>query len=121
MGRAYSWNAILLLACSLNAIGANPTVPEMRPEMRLPGNIDVADWRAIRQEYERHRRGMFAENGEYVARSYSQQWLARFDRVGFEIRPDKGDWRWGLDLLRYGFPGKLRELSGPAAASTDVE
>src|SRR5262249_15689000 len=85
-----------------------------RTEARLPAreavanNLTVADWRAIRAEYDRHRRGFFPVDDEYHARSYSQQWLAKFDGRGFEIIPDEGDWTWGLELASYGFAGAER-------------
>jgi len=77
----------------------------------LPHGLTVVDWTQIRAEYERHRHGMFPDGGGFKARSFEQQWLARFDGRGFLVEPDEGDWRWGLELV--GVEGKAR-------VSTDV-
>jgi uncharacterized repeat protein (TIGR02543 family) len=69
--------------------------------------IQVADWKQIRAEYERHRHGAFPDSrGGYHARSFEQGWLAHFDGRGVSIRPDEESWRWGLELA--GVEGKAK-------------
>jgi len=77
----------------------------------LPHGLTVVDWTQIRAEYERHRHGIFPDGSGFQARSFEQQWLARFDGRGFLVEPDEGNWRWGLDLVG---------VSGKARVTTDV-
>ncbi len=67
-----------------------------------PTGLTVVDWRQIRAEYERHRHSAFPDGGGFKARNREQQWVGRFDGRGFEIQPDQGDWRWGLELIGHG-------------------
>lgn len=80
----------------------------------LPNGITVADWAAIRAEYERHRHAAVPEPGGFRVRTFSQQWIAHFDGRGFTVQPDAGSWTWGLTLQRYGFAGSERAV--PARA-----
>jgi len=77
----------------------------------LPQGLTVVDWTQIRTEYERHRHGMFPDGGGFKARSFEQQWLARFDGRGFLVEPNQADWRWGLELVG---------VQGRAHVTTDV-
>jgi len=40
--------------------------------------------------------------GIWRARSDRQQWRVQFDRHGFLVEPDHGEWKWGLELTAYG-------------------
>lgn len=90
--------------------------------MTLPRGMGSSDWSSITKEYQRHRHAAFpiAEGG-YRARGWEQQWVTRFDGRGFEVIPDEGSWRWGLQLQSYGFPGAQRDVADQAKVSTDVE
>jgi hypothetical protein len=68
--------------------------------------LSQSDWHSIRQEYERHRHSIVAGEHGHHARNPRQQWLVRFDGRGFLLQPDRGDWRWGLELI--GVQGKAR-------------
>src|ERR1700676_1300599 len=69
-----------------------------------PKNLSGSAWSSIRAEYQRHRQAAFPVDGGYRARNYGQQWVTRFDGRGFDVTPDAGGWRWGLELRSYGFP-----------------
>ncbi|MCA2972336.1 MAG: FG-GAP repeat protein, partial [Acidobacteriaceae bacterium] len=73
----------------------------------LPAGLNLVDWGQIRGEYERHRHGMFADaQGGYQSRSHYHGWLARFDGKGFTVKPDREEWRWGLEFERWGRLGE---------------
>jgi hypothetical protein len=85
-----------------------------------PKGLSESAWSSIRAEYQRHRQAAFPENGGHRARNYGQQWVTRFDGRGFDVTPDAGGWRWGLELQSYGFPGQERRVKH-ARANADVE
>ena len=88
----------------------------------LPKGVGSSDWSSIQKEYQRHKYGAFPiDGGSYQARNWEQQWGARFDGRGFDITPDEGAWRWGLQLRSYGFPGAERDVAKQARVSTNVE
>lgn len=64
--------------------------------------LTAVDWSQIRAEHERHRHSAFPDGSGFRARNREQQWNARFDGRGFEIEPDRGNWRFGLELLGHG-------------------
>lgn len=53
------------------------------------------------------------------ARNPGQQWRTEFDGRGFLTCPDGSDWRWGLELRRYGFAGHELGAAGPPVVTTD--
>ena len=104
----------LLIALSLSAGGLCA--------MTLPVGMGSSDWSSITQEYQRHRHAAFPiDRGGYKARGWEQQWVMRFDGRGFEVIPDEGGWRWGLQLQNYGFRAAERDVAKPARVSTNVE
>jgi hypothetical protein len=82
--------------------------------------LSASAWSSIRAEYQRHRQAAFPEDGGHRARNYGQQWVTRFDGRGFDVTPDAGGWRWGLELRSYGFSGQERSVKH-ARAIADVE
>ncbi|MBL8214632.1 MAG: FG-GAP repeat protein, partial [Bryobacterales bacterium] len=102
---------VVLLALLLPSAGTS----RVRRSTDLPSGLAVADWKAIRHEYERHRHAAFPSNGELQARNFHQQWLSRFDGRGFTIQPDAGAWTWGLELESYGSTSRRQVLTKPAA------
>ena len=50
--------------------------------------------------------------GWWQARNPGQQWTTKFDGRGFIAQPRGADWRWGLELRGYGFPGSKRRVDG---------
>ena len=91
--------------------------------MTLPKGVGAADWLSIQKEYQRQRHGAFPiAGGGYRARGWEQQWLTIFDGRGFDIVPDGGGWRWGLQLQSYGFAGAERQVTAMRArVGSDVE
>lgn len=113
---------LLLLAPAVLPYRSEARLPATSQQPnKIPGNLSVADWSAIRAEYDRHRRSFFPVAGEYHVRSYSQQWLARLDGRGFEVKPNEDSWTWGLELSSYGFAGSERMIQGRAAMAHDVD
>ncbi len=102
-----------------------------------PEGLTHSDWSSIRQEYERQRHAAVSVEGGFRARNSEQQWLTDFDGRGFSVEPTSagveqaiagvepaarvepngGDWRWGLELTSFGFPGHERAVGGQAAMS----
>ena len=104
---------VLLAAVSASAYGG--VLPNATPK-----GLSGSAWSSIRAEYQRHRQAVFPEDGGHRARNYGQQWVTRFDGRGFDVTPDAGGWRWGLELRSYGFPGQQRAVQH-ARAHADVE
>ena len=107
---------VLLAAVSADGSG----LPHEAPPYANPKELSGAAWTSLRAEHQRHRQGAFPVDGGYRARNYGQQWVTRFDGRGFDITPDAGLWRWGLELRSYGFPGQERVVKN-ARANADVE
>jgi hypothetical protein len=119
-GTKRSWCRLSVAALAVACMWPSGAIARM-PDPTVPKGLSAVDWSAIHQEYDRHRRAMFASAGGYRARSISQHWLAQFDGRGFDVRPDEGSWYWGLQLSSYGFAGTKHELSGAAGMTVNVE
>ena len=91
------------------AAGDSPSSAEVVPE-----GLSTGDWAGIRGAYEAGRHAVRPVGSEHRAENPGQRWLTRFDGRGFSVQPDAGGWNWGLELVRYGFPGEEREVEGPA-------
>jgi len=88
----------------------------------LPKGLGSADWWSIQKEYQRRRHGAFPiPGGGYRARGWEQQWVTVFDGRGFQVIPDDGGWRWGLQLQSYGFAGTEHLVTRQARVASDVE
>src|SRR5262245_25447085 len=81
----------------------------------LPAGLSASDWSSIRASYEAGRRALVAVEGGYQASNPGQQWRACFDGRGFLVRPDAGDWSWGLELASYGDAGHERCVDTPSS------
>ena len=57
--------------------------------------------------------------GGYQACNPGQGWSTHFDGRGFLTQPDAGGWTWGLELERYGFRGRERELTSLSRVSVE--
>ena len=104
--------SILLLAAVTASANSLPKTP--------PTTLSVPAWSSIRVEHQRHRQAAFPVDGGHRARNYGQQWVTRFDGRGFDVTPDAGLWRWGLELKSYGFNGEERSVNH-AHVNADVE
>src|ERR1035441_1569962 len=103
---------VLLAAMSASAYGGG--LPKA-----IPNGLSGSAWSSIRAEYQRHRQAVFPEDGGHRGRTYGQQWGPRFGGRGFDVTPDAGGWRWGLELQSYGFPGQERGVMH-ARASAEI-
>jgi len=82
-------NRFSVIAALLLAVPVFGKLPKGSEHPKLPAGITIADWARIRAEYERHRHGVFPDESSYVARSFEQQWLTRFEGRGFLVTPDQ--------------------------------
>jgi hypothetical protein len=72
-------------------------------EESTPKGLSVSEWSSIREAYDVGRHAVRRqENGTYAARNPGQRWRTEFDRRGFFVRPDHGQWTWGLELQAVG-------------------
>jgi len=85
----------------------------------LPDGLTTADWTSIRAAHEAEQHALIASGDGYRAPNPGQNWQTQFDGAGFLTQPEKGDWRWGLALRRYGFPGY--EQTASKASSMKAE
>ncbi|MBL8232864.1 MAG: FG-GAP repeat protein [Bryobacterales bacterium] len=83
--------------------------------VNLPKEVSSSDWDQIRAAYEKHRHAVVRTGDGWSARNPGQQWVTRFDGRGFEVTPDGGAWKWGLEVVRYG--GRL--VKGKPAARVE--
>ncbi len=83
------------------------------------GEIDPGDWDRIREAHDRACHAFRKVPGGWRADSPGQRWATHFDEAGFLVRPEGADWRWGLQLTRYGFEGSERIPAGRAVAEVD--
>ena len=116
--RAAIRSAFALFLCLAAPVFARiitrPVAPTAQPTgtpagLSVPKGLNVVDWNQIRSEYERHRHGAFPDSAGLKARSFEQQWLAKFDGRGFTVEPDGAAWRWGLEIQ--GSNGKAQVTS----------
>jgi hypothetical protein len=127
LGSRQSSSSITSISPSQPVLGAEAALPSITSAVsrleadKVPPGLTASDWSGIKGEYERHRHAAFPVEGGHQARNYAQQWLTRFDGRGFEIKPEGGGWRWGLELQSYGFAGRERGLKGKARVRTETE
>ncbi|PYK69864.1 MAG: hypothetical protein DME45_00380 [Verrucomicrobia bacterium] len=81
--------------------------------------LTTADWNSIRAAREAQRHAMIVSARGYRAPNPGQKWETEFDGGGFLTQPEQGDWRWGLELRTYGFPG--HEQTATKAHATKAE
>src|SRR5690606_26792699 len=85
---------------------------------RAPEGLAASDWAAIRAAHAAARHAVVRAPEGHAARNPGQQWNTTFDARGFITEPDTGDWQWGLQLERYGFPGREVAIAGPPAVTS---
>ena len=98
---------------------AQPQASEQATEEAIPEGLSRSDWTSIRATYEARRHVASAVEGGYEARNPGQAWRTHFDGRGFLTEPDAGEWTWGLELERYGFAGREREVTRPTRVSAE--
>ena len=75
----------------------------------------AADRAGLRPVLEALRHRAVEVQGGYRAPNPGQGWHTVFDGRGFSVEPVAGGWEWGLELVRYGFSGAMREVREPLA------
>ncbi len=112
---------LTLVSCALlvPSIATAQTTGVLDEVEERPEGLSSADWSSVRQAYEAGRHAAQAVEGGYRARNPGQQWRTHFDGRGFTTRPDVGAWAWGLELVRYGFAGRQRGVTGPARVKAE--
>ena len=84
-----------------------------------PQGLTDGGWTSIRAAYEASRHEVTKVDGAYQARNPGQAWLTRFEDGGFVVKPDSGNWTWGLELKSYGFAGNEQEVGTPLKAQAE--
>ncbi len=81
--------------------------------------LSASDWTGVRAAYEAGRHAAFAVEGGFQARNPGQQWLTRFDGRGFTVKPESGEWTWGLELRSYGVGENAHVVEQPLRAEAE--
>jgi hypothetical protein len=108
-------NAVGVYNTAVAVVGSNGSWKAQRVDRGLT----TADWNSIRAAYEAQQHAIIVSAGGYRALNPAQKWQTEFDGAGFLTQPEKGDWRWGLELRSYGFPG--HEQTATKARTTKAE
>ena len=83
---------------------------------RLPAGMERSDWQGILAAHQEWRLGIRPETtqeGQSAWKSFNPGtglW-ASFTERGGEVRPESGDWHWGLELTSYGVGTERRSLN----------
>ncbi|QDU83174.1 hypothetical protein Pla163_02710 [Planctomycetes bacterium Pla163] len=87
---------------------------------QTPDGLTATEWTSLREAYEHGRHRVFAtDDGQHQTRTPRQQYATRFDGRGALVRPDEGDWTFGLELVSYGFDGSEIEVTTPVRTEVD--
>lgn len=103
---------VAIFATTISAQGE--AVPEASgaPDA-IPAGLTAENWAQLRAAY---------EDASYIARPVrdghraanpAQRWWIGFDGDGVTVRPEAGDWLWGLELESFGFVGDVRAMTRP--------
>jgi hypothetical protein len=116
----------LRLVLPLTALTASVCVPapsgdtqQITSVDQVPEGLSKSDWTSIRTECEARRHTFQRIEGGWHASNPGQQWTTKFDGRGFLSEPKGGGWKWGLELMGYGFPGATRPITGVAAVTPE--
>ena len=107
-----------LLTSGTAAAASLPALKRTVPN-QTPGGLTVVDWSRIKAEYQLNRYAAVNVGGAYRSRNFAQGWLNTFDDRGVTIRPDSGQWTWGLELRSYGVTGRERQVAGRPRVTSD--
>lgn len=81
------------------------------------------DWQGIHEAHDQWQRAikpLVATTEGWQAVNRRQRLTAAFDRDGFTVRPEQGNWSWGLELTSYGV-GNQRMRVGAGVIGVDGE
>jgi FG-GAP repeat len=114
----WKWFQVVLCVvpfATLTRDRAPAPAPWPSSEAALPDELTAADWSGIRAACEARRYALTRCEDGHRAGNPGQRWTTRFDGRGFTI--EGAGWSWGLELVRWGFVGRERAVSGEADAS----
>jgi hypothetical protein len=103
----------LSLACVAALVSSTVQAQSNGP----PEGLSASDWSGIREAYAAGRHTARPVEDGYRAENPGQRWSTHFDGRGFTTRPETGGWTWGLELERYGFAGREREVARTAGVT----
>lgn len=109
----------LALALIFVAGAFAPAAGAAVPAAAREGGVSGSDWQGIIAARERARHDVRPDADGHVAANPGQQFEASFDGRGFEVAPADWAWRWGLDLVAFGFEGSERSVGAPDAVRTE--
>ena len=81
---------------------------------RLPAGMERSDWENIRgahEEWKHTIRAMSERHSGWRAENPGTGLHATFDERGAEVRPEVGQWGWGLELVSYGVGTDQRSMA----------
>ncbi len=108
----------LVFFCTLTGYAFAASKPVRDPNA-IPRGLTASDWSTIRALHEAQGHTVIPSDAGYRAHNSGQQWQTEFDGRGFMTRPEKGDWRWGLELCSYGFAGHQRSVERAPRAKAE--
>ncbi|MFN0206613.1 MAG: FG-GAP repeat protein [Planctomycetota bacterium] len=77
----------------------------------VPANYSPGDWNDIRAAFNAGRHAAKPAGDGYQFHNPGQQWSTLLDGRGFVVKPQAGDWSWGLQLHSYGVAGNERPVA----------
>ena len=84
---------------------------QIKDAATAPQGLNGPEWASVRRQIAERERAAVPVKGGYQANNSGQQWRTTFDKRGFLVKPDSGDWSWGLELKRFGLSGQTREVA----------
>ncbi|MCA8943681.1 MAG: FG-GAP repeat protein [Planctomycetes bacterium] len=107
------YSTLIASLLSWSAVGA-----QVAP--REPASLSRTQWSEVRAAYEAKRLEVRPSvDGRHRVERPRQGFSIEFDGRGFLAVPHDGDWRWGLDLVRYGYEAEMVVVSGVARTTSD--
>lgn len=104
---------VVLLAAMSLMVGDLPASRTMEVESKAaPKGLTPTQWVGIREAHEAWKRRVMPDGKGWKATNAGHGLSASFDRRGFEVKAENGDWRWGLDLTSYGVGDAQESIEG---------
>lgn len=69
---------------------------------KLPSGLDRSGWNGILEAHQAWKHSIKADGMVWRTHNPGTRLIATFDGRGFNVRPESGDWSWGLELISYG-------------------
>ncbi len=84
-----------------------------------PNVLSEAEWHAVCATHEADQHAISSTALGFQAVNPGQRWRIDFDRRGFLVHPRDGGWRWGLELVEYGFEACPQPVGDSAQTSSE--